>query len=128
MQEAHLRYNRDYLGPLSARVDWVAGGNFDGYLYQQSLRFARRGSVAWLRTKIVDASRYDDVATDSVIEGEYACTDHGTITCTFGSTRMRGVLLGKGLKTIAFSQMHPQMKQIEPICFTLQSRLIALIS
>ncbi len=39
MEIEKLRYNIDYKGGLVAIVDWIAGGNFDGYLYKTSLEY-----------------------------------------------------------------------------------------
>lgn len=99
---AGLVYNADYEGLLGASIDWVAGGNFDGYIHKTILRFYEDGRV--LRTfKIIDQSRYDGLIENSDRMGSFRATDTGTFTCSFDTYSMRGRILGDKNQYLAFS-------------------------
>jgi hypothetical protein len=102
METEKIYWDRAYEGPLNASIDWVAGGNFDGYVYRITLRFVAEGRKV-IRTKsILDQSRYDGhVASDESI-GTFSDTDKATLTCFFDTFQMRGKLLGERNQFIAF--------------------------
>lgn len=116
------QFEKKYLGPLSAIIDWVAGGNFDGYVYRQSIVFHENDNSLTARTKILDQSRYDDQRNDSERKGTYSFTDKNTITCQIGQLSMRGKILGENARYIAFSYLHPHSNEQESICFELEEK------
>ncbi|RFM31432.1 hypothetical protein [Chitinophaga silvisoli] len=97
-------FDKEYEGPVDAFVDWIAGGNFDGYLYKTSLRFTQAESKVVLTTKIIDQSKFDDRnAHDQDAVGTFSVTDKSAIVCQFGDFEMRGSVVGKEHEFIAFS-------------------------
>ena len=110
-------YNVEYLGGISAKVDWVAGGNFDGYIYKKSLRFIKENQQAIMKIEILDKSKYDEEIQSEEIIGKFEFSDHNTITCFFREITMRGKILGSNNKYIAFSISHPSVRFIENECF-----------
>jgi hypothetical protein len=103
MEIEKLQYDVDYKGALIASVDWIAGGNFDGYVYRVCLRFIKENNRVIKAIKIVDDSHYDDKAYGKENYGTFSETDKGTITCVFPNFRMRGKILGDKNQYIAFS-------------------------
>lgn len=104
MSIERIVFDKVYEGPIDAFVDWIAGGNFDGYLYKTSLRFSQAESKVVLTTKIIDQSKYDDRnAHDQDSVGTYTVTDKRAIVCQFGDFEMRGMVVGKEHEFIAFS-------------------------
>jgi hypothetical protein len=102
MNLERLKFKVDYEGLLSAQVDWVAGGNFDGYVYKTILCFYEDGKV--IRTlKILDQSRYDGYKNGSESIGTFRASDTDTITCSFENHIMRGKILGDKDQYLAFS-------------------------
>lgn len=117
MDEPELEFDTDYVcGPFS-RVDWVAGGNFDGYVYQKVLRFREEGQVVHYLYRILDQSYYDDHTDDQLIRGTFAYTDHRTITCTFPGFSMRGKLISPEGRYIAFSVSNSSGPTGQTECF-----------
>lgn len=53
-------YEVEYHGGISASIDWIAGGNFDGYIYKNILKFIKENKQVIMQTEILDKSRYDD--------------------------------------------------------------------
>lgn len=102
-------YEKNYRSGICASIDWVAGGNYDGYIYEKSLIFIRESKKVIMKTKILDDSRYDGVINDGEVVGSYSFTDHNTITCYFGEIRMRGKVLGINNEYIAFSIFHQRI-------------------
>jgi hypothetical protein len=111
-----LKLEETYEGGLSASIDWVAGGNFDGYVYRKTLRFSEHNIVR-MNTIILDQSRYDGEAENAEMIGHYEASDHKTITCTFGDYKMRGKILGEQGAYIAFSISHPDVKKSSSECY-----------
>ncbi|MCU7617186.1 hypothetical protein NZ698_08250 [Chryseobacterium sp. PBS4-4] len=103
MEIEKLKYDHNYLGALNARVNWIAGGNFDGYIYRVHLRFLKENNKVIKTIKIVDDSRYDDKAYDKDVHGTFSETDKGTISCKFENFEMRGKILGGKNEFIVFS-------------------------
>ena len=116
-----ILFEEDYIGGPSAEIDWVAGGNFDGYVYKKILRFSKDNTVK-MTTVILNQSKYDGHLADSEITGNYKNTDHNTITCYFGTREMRGVVLGEQGEYLAFSVHYPGLHtaQIIKECYKLK--------
>ncbi len=102
-----------YEGITAPFIDWIAGGNFDGYLVQKSLLFRELDKKVELHTKVIDQTRYDGKIKDSAIIGSFEQSDKDTITLTFDHFQMRGVLLGENKEMIAFDSWHPTIKRTE---------------
>ena len=118
MKIENLSYHTLYEGNFDARIDWVAGGNFDGYVTQTSLYFIEEGStVIWRRT-VLDQSRYDGEAQDLELRGKFRETDKITLTCTFKEFEIRGKILGKNHELIAFAYWEPKEWQGKTCVFT----------
>lgn len=112
-----LEYDIDYLcGPFTT-VDWVAGGNFDGYVYRKVLRFRAEGRLVHMHFRMLDQSRYDGETEDQTIRGTFAYTDHDTLTCTFPGFSLRGVILGDQNQYLAFSVNNARGKRKETQCY-----------
>ena len=103
MEIAKLVFNVDYKGSLFASVDWIAGGNFDGYIIRNSIRFIKENNIVIRTQTVVDKSRYDDDINSSEISGTYFESGHATISCVFEKFEMRGKILGDKNQFIAFS-------------------------
>lgn len=93
-------------GPKAGYVDWVAGGNFDGYITQQSISFIEHNNQVLVQTRIIDQSRYDGYAEESETFGSFSDTDKDTITVKYGQLEMRGKILGENKEFIVFSVSH----------------------
>ena len=120
METDKLVYDVDYQGPLEALVDWIAGGNFDGYIYKTYLRFSRESNTVVSKCKIVDQTAYDDHREDWEQVGTFSFdTVHGAITCTFEKFTLRGRILGDRNQYIAFSSYRPEIRQEKSICYEL---------
>jgi hypothetical protein len=103
MELEKLFYDRDYEGQLLTQVDWIAGGNFDGYILRKYLRFSKADNMVTRITKVIDNSRYDGIIESTELKGTFSETDKATITCRFENIEMRGKILGDKNQYIAFS-------------------------
>jgi hypothetical protein len=74
-------------------VDWVAGGNFDGYLYELSLCFISDTEVVYEK-KIIDDRHADDKPKGFSMNGKYYSSDKAAFICEFPATKMRCVIVG----------------------------------
>ncbi|WP_343672802.1 hypothetical protein [Chitinophaga sp.] len=99
-------FDKVYEGPVDADIDWVAGGNFDGYIYKTTLRFTEEKNKVVLTTKIIDQSRYDGKEFDKDAIGTFSVSDKRAIVCEFPGFDMRGRFLGENGEFIAFSIWH----------------------
>lgn len=97
-------YNKKYqTGLIAPHIDWVAGGNFDGYVIQKSLIFFEEGQIVELSIEIIDQSRYDGNKEAAVIQGTFEFTDKDTLTLHFSSENYRGKILGPHQNLLAFA-------------------------
>ncbi|MCX6180352.1 MAG: hypothetical protein NT150_00295 [Bacteroidetes bacterium] len=103
MELEKLIYDIDYEGRLKTQVDWIAGGNFDGYILREYLRFSKTDNTVKRITRVIDSSRYDGIIESTEIKGTFYETDKATITCKFENFEMRGKILGDKNQYIAFS-------------------------
>jgi len=115
----NLIFDTDYESGISAVIDWVGGGNFDGYIYKSKLRFYQENNLVVMNTQILESSRYDGIIEDKEIRGRYEWTDHKTITCFFGEIKMRGKFLGANNQFIAFSTKHSKSSSSISKCYEL---------
>lgn len=100
-----LKLEETYEGGLSASIDWVAGGNFDGYVYRKTLRFSEHNIVR-MNTIILDQSRYDGEADNAEMIGHHEASDHKTITCTFPVLAVHNLPINK--MSFPFSLLPPR--------------------
>ena len=111
--------NRSYTtGPMAGHIDWIAGGNFDGYIFQLTLIFREDGIVEE-HFSVVDQSRYDDWIQDTTQTGNYQFSDHGTITVQLGERKMRGLALGEDGKLLVFDNGYGKPGHQHPLCYVL---------
>lgn len=103
-------YNIEYECGAQAIIDWVAGGNFDGYIFKKSILFKKENNLAVIKTHIIDQGRYDGKMSDSEVMGKHEFTDKDTITLKYNDFSMRGKILGNEKNIIAFSVYHPLIK------------------
>jgi hypothetical protein len=96
-------------GATAPYVDWVAGGNFDGYIHKKSIRFIESGNQVIVKSIILDKSRFDGDANNSEIFGEFEYTGKDTITIKYGEIEMRGKILGDKKEYIVFDLFSPLM-------------------
>lgn len=96
-------FNKEYESGPEGVADWIAGGNFDGYLFKKSILFRENSNEVILKTTIIDQSRYDGERSDSEITGQYAYTGKDTITIQYQQLTMLGKILGKQREFIIFS-------------------------
>ncbi len=101
MKIPNLMYNINYISSPQATVDWIAGGNFDGYIYKTILRFLEDSHTVIRTTVIVDKSRYDSEINTSEQTGTFSETEKSTITCTFQNFSLIPISLQKD--TIKFA-------------------------
>ena len=94
-------------GPTVGYIDWVAGGNFDGYIMQKSFIFKEENNTVLVKRKVLEQSSYDGVANDSEIEGIFEYGDKDTLIVKYQKFKMRGKILGNNREYIAFSVTHP---------------------
>ncbi|KOY84310.1 hypothetical protein AD998_21740 [bacterium 336/3] len=108
------KYDIEYFEGITAPyIDWVGGGNFDGYLVLKSLIFKQLNKKVELHTKVVDKTRYDGKIEDSVLIGTFEQSDKDTITLIFEHFQMRGKILGKNEEMIVFDIWHTATKRTE---------------
>lgn len=101
-----IAFDKVYEGPMDACIDWIAGGNFDGYIYKTSLKFTAEKHEVVLTTRIIDQSRFDGIEFDEDLIGRFEFSDKRAIVCQFPNFDMRGRLLGENNEFIAFSIWH----------------------
>ena len=100
-------FDKEYeQGATAPYVDWVAGGNFDGYIQKKSIIFIEAKNQVIIKNTVIDQSRYDGNAINSEMSGVFKYTDKDTITVTFDKFEMRGKILGE---YIVFSVLKPSM-------------------
>ena len=106
---SRIKYKTEYFEGITAPyIDWVGGGNFDGYLIQKSLIFKELDNNVELHTKVINAKRYDGSIFDSVLIGNYRQTDKEMITLTFLNFEMRSKILGGNDEIIAPTDAKPR--------------------
>lgn len=120
MEIKEPNYEVEYLGGISASIDWVAGGNFDGYIYKKSLKFIKKNQKVIMQTEILNKSQYDEEIQSNETIGKFIFSDHKTITCIFGEKKMRGKILGQNKEYIAFSIIHPRIKFPVEECYEMK--------
>lgn len=91
-------------------VDWVAGGNFDGYLYEFTLYFISDTEVVYEK-KIINGRYADDKPREFSINGNYYSSDKAAFICAFPSTRMRCVIVGDENEYIVASITYEKFPQ-----------------
>lgn len=113
---------KKYQTGILAFADWVAGKNFDGFLYRESLIFDDKDDkVIWFR-KIIDHSKYDPShqINDSEFPGRFELTGYNTISCYFEDFFILGKFIGKNNEFIACSIHNPKISCPHSLCFELQ--------
>lgn len=105
-----------FLGPISADVDWIAGGNFSGGVYQNVLEFLP-SMKARMSTRYLDTSFKDpnEIKSRTTI-GSYRYSDHNTITLNIGTSTYRCKLLEGSTTFLACSITTNQNGQ-QTYCF-----------
>ncbi len=101
----NIEYNK---GPEAPFVDWIAGGNFDGYISKESMIFFDSNKQVLIRKTIIDQSRYDGEVSNSERWGTFEYTSKDTITVKYGEVEMRGKILGDKREYIVFDIFKPQ--------------------
>jgi hypothetical protein len=99
-------------GPTAPFVDWVAGGNFDGYIQKKTLNFIESNNQVLLEVTILDQSRFDGQASNSEILGKFEYTDKDTITIKYADIEMRGKILGDKREFIVFEIFGQNIKEV----------------
>lgn len=99
-------------GPTAPYVDWVAGGNFDGYIQTKSLKFIESNNQVLIKETILDQSRFDGKAINSEIFGKFEYTDKDTITVKYADIEMRGKILGVNREFIVFEIFSLNIKEV----------------
>lgn len=98
-----------YQSGLMASVDWVAGGNFDGYIYRKLLKFQSNSNIVELKHEIVE-SRGEYYGNKNTIIGSYSSSYKGSISVSFDDFSMNGFVLGKKNEFIAFDYMRDRLQ------------------
>ena len=62
-----FHFNTPYIGKLTARTDWVAGGNFDGYIQAEVITFYEEGCALIWEHKIIASCYDEELPKDSII-------------------------------------------------------------
>lgn len=96
-------FDKEYECGAQGVVDWVAGGNFDGYIFKKSLTFKETSNEVLLKTSIIEQTRYDGQKSNTELIGNYQLTDKDTITVTCNNLKMRGKIIGTRNEYIVFS-------------------------
>jgi len=94
-------------GPTAPYVDWVAGGNFDGYIIKKSMTFYESNNQVAVQWTVLDQSRYDGSAANTELFGTFEYTGKDTITVKYGALELRGKILGDQKEYIVFSVFCP---------------------
>ena len=94
-------------GPIAPFVDWVAGGNFDGYVVKYTLTFHEASNTVTHRKVVVDQSRYDGSVSDAKSTGTFEYSDKNTITVHLSTVTLRGRILREDRSMIVFSYFEP---------------------
>ncbi len=103
-------FEQEYESGAQAIVDWVAGGNFNGYILKKTLIFKEYSNDVVIRNCILHQDRYDGEESDTKIMGKYEFTDKDTITVKYNDFEMRGKILNNKVEYIVFSVYHPLLK------------------
>lgn len=106
-------------GPIAGFIDWIAGGNFDGYIIQRSIQFIEKDNQVCIKSKVLNQSSYDGYVKDFETYGVFEYTSKNTITVRYNDIEMRGKILGNNREFIAFSVFHPLIKEERSEVFTL---------
>lgn len=112
-------FNVPYESGLLAYADWVAGGNFDGYVYKKTLIFNEIGNRVTIKYTTLDQSNYDGEQGDFEISATFQYTDHETITITNNQVVQRGKILGDNRQYIAFSYLSPNLPELNEEAYQL---------
>lgn len=105
-------FDTPYESGLLAYADWIAGGNFDGYVYKKVLIFKEIGNQVLIKYIYLDQSRYDGEQEDFEISANFRYTDKDTITISYNQVELRGKILGDNRQFIAFSYMTPNLPEL----------------
>lgn len=109
-----IKYDSEYFeGVTAPHIDWIAGGNFDGYLIQKSLIFRELDHKVELHSKVINAQRYDGNVSDTVLTGHYRETENETLSLSFDNFKMLGKILGDNNDIMAFSVWGETLKKNE---------------
>jgi len=109
-----IKYDSEYFEGITAPyIDWVGGGNFDGYLIQKSLIFRELDNKVELHSKVINAKRYDGNVSDIVLTGYYREIEKETLKLSFDNFEMLGKILGDNKDIIAFSVWDKTLKKNE---------------
>ncbi len=124
MELEKLVYEKNYEGPFVTYVDWVAGGNFDGYILRKYLNFSKENNCVYKTLSVIDSTRYDGRVEEKVYKGTYEETDKATITCNFENYQMRGKILGNKNQFISFSCTNSSTGFYENECYEIRDNNI----
>ena len=94
-------------GPTAGYLDWVAGGNFDGYIQQTSLKFVEQHNKVIVQISILDQSKFDGSVENKEVIGKFEYTDKDTLTVWYEKFKMRGKIIGSNREYIVFTISHP---------------------
>ena len=94
-------YDEWYQSGLSANVDWIAGGNFDGSISRLYLKFVSDTNIAELRGDIL-CRMGGRPKTGVIVKGTFEDGGQGAINVIFEGRGMRGFVLGDNNEFIAF--------------------------
>lgn len=94
-------YDSWYQSGILASVDWVAGGNFDGGIYQYHLKFLKKDNKVVMKiTEIVYRRKW--LKPDKLLQGKFDTSYKGSIKLSFDDFTMNGFVLGEHGRYIAF--------------------------
>jgi hypothetical protein len=120
MSIVKIVFGKEYIGNLEGRADWVAGGNFDGYIKQSTLVFHSNKTVI-KKTNIVDDTRYDGVVQGNESIGRYSETDKKAIECEFDNFSMLGYILGGEHQYLIFTVISKKNNYTSTECYQCHS-------
>lgn len=110
-----IKYDSEYFEGITVPyIDWVGGGNFNGYLIQKSLIFRELDNKVELHSKVINAKRYDGNVSD-ILTGHYRETEKETLTLSFDNFEMGGKILGDNEDIMAFSVWGKTLNKNESI-------------
>lgn len=104
-----LILDRWYKSGFKASVDWVAGGNFDGYLTIRYLKFLSNSDEVEMKIERVCGRGYELGTIDRSI-GKYGASYKGSIFISFENLKMNGYVLGDLNEFLAFESNYSEMK------------------
>jgi hypothetical protein len=114
-----LKFGKWYQSGLIVSADWIAGGNFEGQISRNYLKFIENTNIVEFRSDLL-AKRFETPKTGKIVYGKYyGNNDKGALDVIFENFRMLGFVLGLNNEYIAFDAKYENLKYRKTIGYEL---------